>query len=145
MQFLEDFHLIFDANTVGIIQLQCLETSFLMFDFQNEACCSHVQVLQAFAIIISEQLFLHRNVEYPLISHSCFDFQFLFINDSVQLCYFFIMFGILLNPIIKLLYLQFQPGSLPTRSILKFSEALIQLLEFFLKFVSIFEEFILLS
>ena len=145
MQFLEDFHLIFDANTVGIIQLQCLETSFLMFNFQNEACCSHVQVLQAFAIIISEQLFLHRNVEYPLISHSCFDFQFLFIYDSVQLCYFFIMFGILLNLIIKLLYFQFQPGSLPTRSILKFSEALIQLLEFFLKFVSIFEEFILLS
>ena len=145
MQFLEDFHLIFDANTVGIIQLQCLETSFLMFNFQNEACCSHVQVLQAFAIIISEQLFLHRNVEYLLISHSCFDFQFLFIYDLVQLCYFFIMFGILLNLIIKLLYFQFQPGSLPTRSILKFSEALIQLLEFFLKFISLFQEFILLS
>ena len=143
MQFLEDFHLIFDANTVGIIQLQCLETSFLMFNFQNEACCSHVQVLQAFAIIISEQLFLHRNVEYPLISHSCFDFQFLFIYDSIQLCYFFIMLGILLNLIIEMLYLQILIRSLLTRFIFKFSEASFQLLEFFLKFVSIFEECIL--
>ena len=62
MQFLEDFHLILDALTIGVIDFKSLITSRLMFDFENNARSSLVKETE-FDKIMSEKLLLHWSVE----------------------------------------------------------------------------------